>query len=66
MIPGIGAAFGAGASEGQVLEMQGGKVFFDLGGAWRFWAEAFAGTAFEGGGKQISGQSPGGGTGSRK
>src|SRR5713226_925970 len=66
MIPRMGAAFGTGASERQVLEVQRGKVFFDLAGARRFFAEAFAGAVFEGGCKQAARQSPGGCAGSCK
>ena len=59
MIPSIGAAFSTGASERQVLEMQGGKILLNLACAERFFAEAFAGAMFEGGGEQVARESPG-------
>jgi hypothetical protein len=45
MIPRDGAAFGTGASQGKVLEMKLGKVFFDLSGTGRFVGEMLLGAA---------------------
>lgn len=59
VIPGFGAVFGAGAGEGQVLEMQGGEIILDVASGRRGGGEMFRGTAFQGGLETIEGKTPG-------
>jgi hypothetical protein len=54
MIPRVGTTFGASARESEILQMQSGKVGFDLCGSQGFFAKMFRGAQFEGGGKLVA------------